>query len=103
VINFYLMMARNLLTQISIANFTKRLSMTALENIKNGLIDRILATQNEKLLQAIQTIFEASKTEEIVDFSREQVRMIMMAKEDVAAGRLISEEDLKASDPEWLH
>lgn len=77
--------------------------MTALENIKNGLIDRILATQNEKLLQAIQTIFEASKTEEIVDFSREQVRMIMMAKEDVAAGRLISEEDLKASDPEWLH
>ena len=77
--------------------------MTALENIKNGLIDRILATQNEKLLEAIQTIFEASKTEEIVEFTPEQVKMVMMAKEDVAAGRLISEEDLKASDPEWLH
>lgn len=76
--------------------------MTALENIKNGLIDRILATQNEKLLQAIQTIFEASKNDGIVDFSPEQIKMIMMAKEDVADGRVISEEDLKASDPEWL-
>lgn len=76
--------------------------MTALENIKNGLIDRILATQNEKLLQAIQTIFESSKTEELVEFSPEQIKMITMAKEDVAAGRLVSEEDLKASDPEWL-
>lgn len=76
--------------------------MTTLDNIKNGLIDRILATQNVRLLQAISTIFESAKTEEIVTLTPEQVEMLQMAMDDVAAGRVISNEDLKKSDPEWL-
>ncbi|MEL1245974.1 hypothetical protein AAEO56_17000 [Flavobacterium sp. DGU11] len=76
--------------------------MTSLENTRHSLIDRILATKNESFLKAITAIFDSSQTEEIVEMSPEQVKMIMMAKEDVAAGRIISDEDLKASDPEWL-
>ncbi|NDI98595.1 hypothetical protein GWA97_05870 [Flavobacterium sp. LaA7.5] len=76
--------------------------MEAIDNIKNGLIDRILATQNEKLLQAISTIFESAKTEEIVTLTPEQVEMLQMSEDDIANGRLISEDDLKASEPEWL-
>ncbi|KOS07179.1 hypothetical protein AM493_14860 [Flavobacterium akiainvivens] len=76
--------------------------MTALENIKNSLIDRILATQNERLLQAISTIFETSASEETVGLSSEQIEMLAMSDDDIVNGRVISEEDLKASDPEWL-
>ncbi len=76
--------------------------MTALENIKNSLIDRILATQNERLLQAISTIFETSATEEAVTLSPEQIEMLAMSDEDIASGRVVSEDNLKESDPEWL-
>ena len=76
--------------------------MTALENIKNGLIDRILATKNEKLLQAITTIFESTHEDELIDFTPEQLKMLAMSEDDIANGRIVSEDDLKASDLEWL-
>jgi archaellum component FlaF (FlaF/FlaG flagellin family) len=76
--------------------------MTALENIKNGLIDRILATKNEKLLQAITTIFESTQEDELIDFTPEQLKMLAMSEDDIANGRIVSEDDLKAYNPEWL-
>lgn len=76
--------------------------MTALENIKNGLIDRILATRNEKLLNAINAIFESATGEETVALSSEQIEMLAMSESDIAEGRIVSEDDIKASDPEWL-
>jgi len=76
--------------------------MTALENIKNGLIDRILATKNEKLLLAIKTIFESAGTEDPVSVSSEQLEMLMMSEDDITNNRLISEDDLNNSDSEWL-
>lgn len=44
--------------------------------MKNGLIDRVLVTKNEKLLQAITTIFESAKDEEVVALSSEQFEML---------------------------
>jgi len=76
--------------------------MTAIENIKNGLIDRILATKNEKLLQAISTIFESAQVEEKVSLSSEQLEMLAMSEDDIANGRLISEDDLDKLDSGWL-
>lgn len=77
--------------------------MTTLDNIKNGLIDRILATKNEKFLQAMTTIFESAQTEEVIALTSAQIEMLAMSEDDILNGRLVSEEDLKASDPEWLH
>jgi archaellum component FlaF (FlaF/FlaG flagellin family) len=76
--------------------------MTTLDTIKNELIDRILATKNEKFLQAMTTIFESAQTEDIVALSSEQIEMLAMSEDDIVNGRLVSEEDLKASNPEWL-
>lgn len=76
--------------------------MTALENIKNGLIDRILATKNEKLLVAVNTIFESAQLEDTISLSSEQTEMLAMSEDDILNGRLISENDLNASEPEWL-
>ncbi|MGQ2983596.1 hypothetical protein [Flavobacterium sp.] len=76
--------------------------MTSLENIRHSLIDRILATKNENFLKAITAIFDSSQIEEIVELSSEQIEILQMSEDDIANGRLISDEDLKASDPEWL-
>ncbi len=76
--------------------------MTALENIKNSLIDRILATKNEKLLEAIDRIFASTQTEEIVSLSSEQIEMLSMSERDIEAGNFISESELNKRDSEWL-
>ena len=76
--------------------------MTSLENTRHSLIDRILATKNENFLKAITTLFESSQTEDIVELSPEQIEMLQMSEDDITNGRLISDEDLRASDPEWL-
>ena len=76
--------------------------MTALENIKNNLIDRILATKNEKLLEAIDRIFTSTQADEIISLSSEQIEMLSMSERDIEAGNFISESDLDKQDFEWL-
>nr|WP_322623415.1 hypothetical protein [uncultured Flavobacterium sp.] len=76
--------------------------MNTIDNIKNGLIDRILATNNEKLLEAIRTIFESSREEELIHLSSEQIEMLSMSQDDIVNNRLLSEEDIRNTDPEWL-
>jgi len=77
--------------------------MTTLENIKNRLIDRILATKNEKLLEAISTIFESTQSQEIISLSSEQIEMLMMSEQDIEKGNIISESELEKSDSKWLN
>ena len=37
-----------------------------------------------------------------VDFTSEQIEMLMMSEEDIKYGRLITQEELDKSDKEWL-
>jgi hypothetical protein len=76
--------------------------MSALENLRNRLIDRILATRNEKLLQAIENIFDSTQNEELVKFSSEQIEMLSMSEDDIKDGNIISESELDKSDDKWL-
>ncbi len=77
--------------------------MAAIDIIKNNLIDRILATKNEKLLTAISNIFESTQsTNETVALSSEQIEMLLMSEKDIKNGAIISESDLNNSDLEWL-
>ncbi|UFH35368.1 hypothetical protein [Flavobacterium acetivorans] len=76
--------------------------MNALDNIKNSLIDRILATKNERLLEAINSIFDSTQSEEIISLSSEQIEMLAMSELDIQAGKLISESELNIRDSEWL-
>lgn len=76
--------------------------MNALDNIKNSLIDRILATKNERLLEAIKSIFDSTQSEEIVSLSSEQIEMLLMSEEDIQTGKFISESELNKRDSEWL-
>ncbi len=76
--------------------------MKNIEIIKNKLIDRVLATNNEKLLQAIDSIFDSTKEEEKVMFSSEQIEMLLMSEKDIEAGDFVSESELDKMDNEWL-
>ena len=76
--------------------------MNASENIRNSLIDRILATKNERLLEAINSIFDSTQFNEIVSLSSEQIEMLLMSDNDIQAGNFISESVLDKRDSGWV-
>lgn len=76
--------------------------MTAIQKTKNRLINRILATKNESLLEAVDTIFATAQPSEILSLSEEQLEMLMMSEADIASGNLISEEELDQLDAKWM-
>lgn len=67
--------------------------MTPLETIKNNLIDHIMATKNEKILLAIEKLFESSKAEEMYNLSSEEIEMLVMSGADIVNGDLVSEQE----------
>ncbi|NEW79249.1 MAG: hypothetical protein GZ086_07425 [Gelidibacter sp.] len=77
--------------------------MTGIDNIKNNLIDRILATKNEKLLKAISNIFESTQSDDIVSLTSEQIEMLLMSDKDIESGNIISESELNDADSKWLN
>ena len=77
--------------------------MTGIDSIKNNLIDRILATRNEKLLKAISNIFESTQTDDIVSLTSEQIEILLMSDKDIESGNIISESELNDVDSKWLN
>ncbi|SFT10975.1 hypothetical protein [Sphingobacterium wenxiniae] len=76
--------------------------MNTLDNIKHSLIDRILVTKNEELLQAIEYIFIATEAADQVQLTSEQTEMLLMSEEDITYERIVSEDELEQSDKKWL-
>lgn len=76
--------------------------MTTLENIKNRLIDKILAARNEQFLEAIEKIFVPTQDEKTIPLSTEQIEMLIMSDLDIEKGSLISEPELDKLDKQWL-
>ncbi len=76
--------------------------MKPIDNIKNSLIDSILATQNERLLEALKNIFDSTQTEGTILLSSEQNEMLNMSEDDIQKGKVISESELKMRDLKWL-
>jgi len=77
--------------------------MTTFESIKNRLVDRILAVQDEKFLEAIEKIFVTTQKEEIVKLYPEQREMLMMSDSDIAAGNVVSEAELDKQDSQRIY
>lgn len=76
--------------------------MKSIDAIKNRLIDRILATRNEKLLEAMESIFTSTqKEEETVSLNSEQIEMLVMSEQDIKYGKLISETEVDKLDSKW--
>jgi uncharacterized pyridoxamine 5'-phosphate oxidase family protein len=63
--------------------------MTNLEILKTRLIDRILLTRNQHLLETIDNIFNLSQNpaNEVLELTSEQIEMLIMSEEDIKFNR----------------
>lgn len=78
--------------------------MATVEKIRSELIDKILSIKNKEILLALDSLItsNASNTD-IVKLTDEQKEMLDMSEDDIANGRLISQEAMDKRNLEWLN
>lgn len=77
--------------------------MKTIDIVKNRLIDRIMVTNNEQLLSAIENIFNSTQTDDKLILDSHQIEMLIMSENDIQQEDLISESDLKDEDSKWMN
>ena len=77
--------------------------MPNVEQIKSGLIDKILNIQNKEFLNALDKIISTSFTNNITALSDSQIEMLEMSNDDITHGRTISQEAMNKRNLEWLN
>ena len=78
--------------------------MATVDNIRNGLIDKIMSIKNKDFLLALDKLITSSSSEsEIVELTKEQKIMLEMSEEDIKNGQLISQERMDKRNLEWLN
>jgi hypothetical protein len=78
--------------------------MATVDNIRNGLIDKILSIKNKDFLQALDKLISSSfSTSELVELTKEQKIMLEMSEEDIKSGKLISQDAMNKRNLEWLN
>jgi|TARA_R110000850_G_scaffold16697_1_gene51662 hypothetical protein len=78
--------------------------MATIDNIKSGLIDKILAIKNKEFLKALDQLISSSTTDsDLVELTREQKLLLQMSEEDIKDGKLISQEAMDKRNLEWLN
>jgi len=65
-----------------LTNFTESKQMETLGNIQKKLVKRILASKNEKLLEAIDKIFDYTQPGDIIALSAEELEMLLMNEKE---------------------
>lgn len=78
--------------------------MATVENIQNGLIDKILNIKNKDFLEALDKLISSNLSEQqVTKLSKEQEIMLEMSEQDIADGKLISQEAMNKRNLEWLN
>ncbi|MFO7790422.1 MAG: hypothetical protein ACQES0_10370 [Bacteroidota bacterium] len=77
--------------------------MATIENIRKGLIEKIISIQNKELLEALDTLVSADKSVSDRSLTEEQKSMLQMSENDIASGQLISQEAMDKRNLEWLN
>ena len=78
--------------------------MATVENIRNGLINKILTIRNKDFLEALDKLISSSSSgSEFVELTNEQKIMLEMSEKDIEKGRLISQEAMNKRNLEWLN
>ena len=77
--------------------------MTSTTDIRNQVIDQLLAIKDADYLRALSDMIKSSHVqEEIVPLTEEQKIMLVMSEEDITAGRTIDHRTLNERDLQWL-
>ena len=77
--------------------------MAQLDNLRNGIIEKLLAISNKDYLKALYQLVDNSEIEnKNVSLTDEQVLMLKLSDKDIKSGRLISQNQLDKEDLKWL-
>ena len=77
--------------------------MATVDTLRNDIIDKLLAISDKDYLSALNKLVgNSSKDNEIVGLTDEQKLILQLSDKDIAAGRLISQDELDKNDLEWL-
>lgn len=78
--------------------------MATLDQIKSGLIEKILTISNREFLEALDTLISTGRSNSTpVKLSDAQKTMLEMSEEDIKTGELISQEAMDKRNLEWLN
>lgn len=75
--------------------------MTNIDQIRNSIIDKLLAINNTELLSAFHKILETNP-EKPIPLDKSQIEMLKMSQEDILSGRLISQSEIDKEDSKWV-
>jgi len=77
--------------------------MAQIDNLRNGIIEKLLAISNKDYLKALYQLVDNSKLEnKNVSLTDEQVLMLKLSDKDIKNGQLISQNQLDKEDLKWL-
>ena len=76
--------------------------MENLENIRASLVQKIFSTNNLNLLQAVNKIFISPEEQKKYILSENQKKLLMVAEEQIKYGEVVSDEELRKLDEEWM-
>lgn len=78
--------------------------MATVDNIRNGLINKILSIKNRDFLEALDKLIASSTpASSIVELTDEQKLMLEMSEQDIKDQKLISQEAMDKRNLEWLN
>jgi hypothetical protein len=75
--------------------------MLKVEEIKNDIIGKILSISNEDFLEALDKLIDSSNQVGQVHVTPEQRIYLEMSEDDILAGRIVSEQEMKEYDAKW--
>lgn len=76
--------------------------MSPIENLKTRLIDRILGTENEQLLEEIDSWLSSSSEPDVYKLDTYQLEILEMSQRDIQQGNIISESEVAKTDEQWM-
>ena len=76
--------------------------MTKKKDNTDGVNNNFSKTKGDFIMSCVDLFAIKSETFEDSKFDKEQLEMLKMSEEDIAKGRLISQENLDKLDYEWL-
>lgn len=76
--------------------------MATVDTLRNNLLDKLLTISNKDYLQALNQLIENSGVEDnTVALTEEQIFLLHLSDKDLAANKLITQEQLDKSDLQW--
>ena len=73
-----------------------------MKELKEKLIDKINQLQDEALLLALDQIIDRIPLPEVKQLNQYEKERIQLGLDDLAAGRLVDDEEVRATESAWL-